>query len=705
MMKKVFFSLSFLLIFFASCTKVNIPKTETNNPLLMKFNTQFEVPPFAEIKIEHYVPAYEEALKTHNSEIEAIVNNSEEPTFENTIEAFEKSGRLLLVVDNIFNNIKSADTNNEMQKIANEMSPKLSEHYDNIKLNEKLFAKIKTVYLKKDKLNLSVEQNTLITEIFRSFESGGANLLADKKERLKEINQKLSALTLQFDDNLLAENNNFKLIIDKKEDLSGLPEDVISIAAETAKQNGNEGKWMFTLHKPSLIPFIQYSDKRELREKMFKAYSNMGNNNDKFDNKKLINEIVNLRLEKAQIFGFKNYAQYVLEDKMAKTPENVLNLLDKVWDPALKAAKNDAIEFQKIIDKEKGGFKLATWDWFYYAEKLRKQKYNLNDEELKPYFELENSINGLFTTVNKLYGLKIELLKDLPVYNPDVRAYDVKDADGSHLGIIYMDFFTRPSKSSGAWMTEFIGEYKVDGKRMAPVISTCFNFSKPSGETPALLTFDELTTLYHEFGHALHGLLGNTTYLYLSGTNVKRDFVELPSQFLENWATDRNNLKTIAKHYKTGEVIPDALINKIEKSSHFNQGFAAVEYLAASYLDLSWHSITEKADFDVTAFENKAMNEKGIISEIIPRYRSTYFAHIFRGGYAVGYYSYIWAEVLDADAFEAFKENGIFDQKTAKAFRENILEKGGTENPMELYKKFRGSEPSTDPLLKRKGFL
>lgn len=694
-----------MILFFASCKNDNNTKPEINNPLLMKFTTQFEVPPFAEIKLEHYIPAYDEAIKIQNNNINSIINNTEEPNFINTIEAYEKSGKLLGVIDNIFNNIKSADTNDEMQKIANEMSPKLSAHYDNIKLNEKLFAKIKAVYGKKDALNLNEEQKVLLNEIYKSFERGGANLPSDKKERLKEINQKLSKLTLKFGENLLAENNNFKLIIDKKDDLSGLPQDVIDVAAEKAKKDGQEGKWIFTLHKPCLIPFIQYSDKRELRKEMFNAYANMCNNNDEFDNKKLINEIVNLRLEKAQIFGFKNYAEYVLDNKMAKTPENVYNLLNKVWEPALIAAKNDAKEFQKMIDKEKGGFKLEPWDWFYYAEKLRKQKFDLNDEELKPYFELENSIAGLFTVVNKLYGLKITELKNFPIYNPDVRAYEVKDADDSHLAVIYMDFYSRPSKSSGAWMTEFRGEYKENGVRKAPVISTCFNFSKPVGDSPALLNFDELTTLYHEFGHALHGLLANTTYLYLSGTSVKRDFVELPSQFLENWATDRETLKMFAKHYKTGEAIPDALIDKIEKSSHFNQGFAAVEYLAASYLDMSWHTITEKREFDVNDFENKAMDKINLIKEIIPRYRSPYFSHVFRGGYAVGYYSYIWAEVLDADAFEAFKENGLFDQKTAKSFRENILEKGATEDPMTLYEKFRGAEPSIDPLLKRKGFM
>ena len=651
------------------------------------------------------MPAFEEAFKQHNAEIDAIVANKAVPSFGNTIEAYEAAGSLLSKVSSIFFNIKGADTNDEMQKIANEISPRMATHSTNIKLNAELFAKIKTVYDNKADYNLNAEQEMLLNEIYNSFARGGANLEANKKDRLKEINKELSILTLKFGENLLAENNNFKLIIENEADLAGLPKSAVENAAQAAKDNKLDGKWLFTLHKPSLIPFIQYSEKRELRKKMFNAYSNMGNNNDEFDNKEIINKIANLRLEKANLFGFKNYAEYILDDRMAKTPQNVLDLLDKVWAPALEAAKNDAKNFQEVIAAEGNDFTLAAWDWFYYAEKVRKQKFDLDEEALKPYFELENSVNGLFTIVEKLFGLKMELLNDFPVYNKDVRAYEVKEADGTHVGIIYMDFFMRPSKGSGAWMTEFRGEHKEDGKRIAPVILNVFNFSKPAEGSPSLLNFDELTTLFHEFGHGLHGLLANTQYGMLSGTNVKRDFVELPSQILENWATERETMKMFAKHYKTGEVIPDTLIDKIEKSSHFNQGFAAVEYLAASYLDLSWHTITTKADFDVNAFESKAMQEKGLIGEIIPRYRSTYFSHVFKGGYAVGYYSYIWAEVLDADAFEAFKQNGLFDQETANAFRKNILEKGGSQDPMFLYETFRGAKASTDPLLKRKGFM
>lgn len=701
-------NLIYLLIFvmsFAACKNDDNKKNETTNPLLMKFDTQFEVPDFAKIKIEHYKPAFDEAFKQQNDLIDIIINNSEEPDFKNTIEAYEKSDNLLTKVSNVFFNIKGADTNDQMQEIANEVSPAMAAHNTNIMLNEKLFAKIKAVFEKKDNLKLNDEQKMLLSEIFNSFARGGANLEPEKKERLKVINQELSVLTLKFGENLLAENNNFKLIIDKKDDLAGLPQSIIDIAAQTATENNADGKWMFTLHKPSLIPFIQYSEKRELRKKMFEAYANMANNNDEFDNKEIINKIINLRIEKAKLFGYKNYAEYILDDRMAKNPENVYNLLNKVWEPAVKAAQNDAADFRKMIKSEGNNFKLEAWDWFYYAEKIRKEKYNFDEEQIKPYLELENSVSGLFSVVNKLYGLKIVELKDFPIYNKEVRAFEVKEADGSHVGILYMDFFTRPSKGSGAWMTEFRGESSDNGKRIAPVILTVFNFSKPAGDAPALLNFDELNTLYHEFGHALHGLLANTQYEMLSGTNVKRDFVELPSQILENWATDPQALKMFAKHYKTGETIPDELINKVIESSYFNQGFAAVEYLAASFLDLSWHTLTDTADFDVTKFETEAMNKAGLMSEIIPRYRSTYFSHIFRGGYAVGYYSYMWAEVLDADAFDAFKEKGLFDAETALAFRKNILEKGGTQDPMLLYKQFRGSEPNTDPLLKRKGFL
>ncbi len=706
-MKKLFY-LIFIAAFFVACNSDNSSKEDdkdlTKNPLLMKFDTPYEVPPFDLIKNEHYLPAFEGAMALHNKEIEDIVNKKEEASFENTLEALDASGRKLTLIGNIFSNLLGADTNKEMQDIAKEAFPKLTKHEDNIFLNEKLFLRVKKVYENRENKEYTPEQLTLLTETYKRFARGGADLPKDKQNRLREINEKLSSLTLQFGDNLLAENNKFKLIIENKEDLAGLPQASIGAAAEKAEEDSLEGKWLFTVHKPSLIPFLQFSEKRELREKMFYAYANMCNNNDEFDNKKILSEIINLRLEKAKLFGFKNFADYVLDNRMAKNAENVYELLNKVWDPALKAAKADAEEFQKMIKKEGGNFKLEPWDWRYYAEKLRKEKYKLDNDVISQYFELNNCLEGLFTVVNELYGIKMKERKDIPKYHEDVRVYEVQEADGSLIGILYMDFYTRTSKRSGAWMTDFRKEYKKDGKRNIPIISTCYNFPKPVKETPALLSFTNVTTMYHEFGHCLHGLLANTNYYTLSGTSVKRDFVELPSQIMENWAAEPDVIKMYAKHYKTGEVIPDELIEKLEKSAYFNQGFIAVEYLAACYLDMNWHMITEAKDFDVVNFEKESMEKVNLIKEIIPRYRSTYFAHI-TGGYATGYYSYIWAEVLDADAFEAFKETSLYDQNTAASFRKNILEKGGTEDQEELYKRFRGAEPKIEPMLKSRGFL
>ncbi len=696
-----------LAVFIASCNQTGEQKKtdKMENPLLTEYTTPYQVPPFDLIKKEHYKPAFEKAMEAHKAEIQAIIDNTDAPSFENTIAAFDIAGLMLNNINNTFFNLLSTMSDDEMQEIAKDVSPLLSKHSDDILLNAKLFAKIKAVYDQKDQLTLTPEQKQVLTEIYKRFARGGANLDAEKQTRLREINEKLTTLSLQFGDNLLAENNNFTLVIDKKEDLIGLPENLIASAAETAKEKGQEGKWIFTLHRPSSMPFLEFSANRALREKMFKAYANMGNNNDKFDNKKIVNEIVNLRIEKAKLFGFNSFAEYTLDDRMAKTPENVYALLDKVWTPALKAAKADAAEFQKIINKEGEKFKLEAWDWSYYAAKLQAEKYSIDSEKVKEYFSLENAKNGLFTVVEKLWGLKMVERNDIPKYHPDVVVYEVQEADGSHVGILYMDFFVRPSKRSGAWMTNFREQYSKDGKRVAPVISIVLNYPKPVGDKPVLLTFDEVSTMFHEFGHALHGLLSNTVYYTLSGTNVARDFVELPSQIMENWATEPEVLKMYAKHYQTAEVIPDEMIKKLEESANFNQGFAAVEYLAASYLDMAWHNINQPQEFDIIKFENQQLTAKNLIPEIISRYKTPYFQHIFSGGYATGYYSYIWAEVLDADAFQAFKEASLFDQTTAQAFRKNILEKGGTEDQMELYKRFRGAEPKIEPLLKRKGFL
>ena len=678
---------------------------DNDNPFFHPFKTPFGTPDFTKIKVEHYMPAFKKGISEHLKEIDAIINNKQKPDFKNTIEALDRSGELLRKVSGVFFNLLAADTNDKMQEIARKITPLLSKHEDDILLNEKLFKRIKEVYEQKDKLNLNTEQKTVLEKYYKDFVRGGANLCEKKKEKLREINKKLSLLTLKFGENLLKGDNEWKMVLDKKSELAGLPEDIIAGAAKTAEKLGLKGKWVFTLHKPSWIPFLQYSERRDLREKIYKAWMNRGNNNDKYDNKKIVNEIVNLRLEKAKLLGFKTHADYVLDVNMAKTPKNVYDLLHKVWKPALERAKEEAKEYQEMIYKEGKKFKLMPWDWFYYAEKVRKAKYALDDNLLKPYFELENVRKGLFMVVNKLYGIKLIRRKDIPVYHKDVKVYEVKDKDGSTLGIIYMDNYQRGSKNGGAWMDAFIKEAKINGKRIIPIVYNVTNFPPKVPGKPVLLNIDQTRTMFHEFGHALHGLLSQCTYYRVSGTEVSRDFVELPSQIMENWAIEPSVLKMYAKHYKTGKPIPDKLIEKIKKSGFFNQGFATVEYLAASFLDMDWHTITENKKYDIEKFEKRAMDKIGLIPEIIPRYRTTYFAHIFSGGYSAGYYSYVWAEVLDADAFSLFKKRGIFDKKTASDFRNYILSRGGSENPMVLYEKFRGGKPSIKPLLKRRGLL
>ena len=691
----------FLLLFIAgllySCLK------QEENPLFSEFDTPFQVPPFDKIQEEHYLPAFKEGMELQNMEIEAIVNNPETPTFENTIEAVESTGSLLRKVGSVFGVLNGSMTNDNMQNIAREIAPLRSKHRDNIRLNEKLFQRIKAVYDQKDKLDLTTEQNTLLVKYYKDFVRGGANLDEEKKTRLKEINQEMSILTVKFGENVLKENNRFEMVIDKEEDLAGLPQAVITGAAEAAKERGHEGKWVFTIHKPSMIPFLQYSENRALREKIFKAYINKGNNNDELDNKDNLARIVALRVERANLLGYKTHADYVLENNMAKKPENVYTFLEQLWKPALKMAKKEAMELQEMISKEGHDFKLQAWDWWYYSEKLKKAKYALDEEMLRPYFKLENARDGAFSVAGKLYGIQFIEREDIPKYHEDARVFEVKEADGSHIGILYTDYFPRASKRGGAWMNSFRKQSRLHGKDIYPVITNNGNFSKPTGGKPALISSEEVVTLFHEFGHGLHGLLSDCTYNRLSGTSVSRDFVELPSQIMENWAFEPEVLKMYAKHYETGEVIPQELIDKLKKASHFNQGFVTVEYLAASFLDMDWHTLAEAKELDVHEFETQSLNKIGLIPEIIVRYKSPYFNHIFSGGYSSGYYSYIWAEVLDADAFEAFKETSLFDQKTAQAFRKNVIERGGTEDPMVLYKRFRGAEPKVEFLLKKRG--
>ncbi|CCG98200.1 Peptidyl-dipeptidase Dcp [Fibrella aestuarina BUZ 2] len=678
------------------------------NPFFSAYTTPFGVPPFDQIKPEHFEPAIDEGIKQQTAEIATITQQKAAPTFANTVEALEASGDLLRRVNTVLGNLNGANTNDQLQKIAQTVAPKLAKHSDDIMLNPVLFSRVKAVYEQRSKLNLSGDQQRLLEKMYKNFVRNGAALTAEKQERLRKINGELSVLTLKFGQNLLAENNAYTLVIDKQDDLSGLPASVVATAAEEAKRRKLDGKWVFTLQNPSIMPFLQYADNRKLREQLLRAYLERGNHNDERDNKAIMANMVALRAEKAQLLGYDNHAAYVLEESMAQTPAKVAELLNQLWTATVPVAKQEAKELQAIMDKDPaaGGAKLASWDWRYYAEKLRKEKYALDEQELRPYFPLEGVREGIFMLTGRLYGLKFERRTDIPVYHEEATVYEVKEADGRHIGLIYMDFFPRSSKRGGAWMTSYRRQEVENGKKITPVVSIVCNFSKPTGNVPALLTQNEVSTFFHEFGHALHGLLSNVHYGSQSGTSVPRDFVELPSQIMENWAVEPEMLKLFAKHYQTGAVIPDALVDKIKQSSLFNQGFETSEYLAASLLDMSYHTLKPgQTPTDVLAFEKQAMDKIGLIDQIPPRYRSTYFQHIFSGGYSAGYYSYIWSAVLDADAFEVFKQKGLFDPKSAQSFRKNVLERGGTEDPMTLYRKFRGAEPDIKPLLRRRGLL
>jgi peptidyl-dipeptidase Dcp len=686
------------------CNNNETKKEETvdlKNPLLAKYETNFEVPPFDLIKDEHFRPAFKEALRIHEAEVDSILKIEDQPTFANTIVALENSGQLLNKVSTVFYNLNSANTNDTIQAIAKDLAPVLSAHRDEINLNPELFKRVKAVYEQKENAGLDAEDLKLLEETYKGFVRSGANLKDADKEKLKKINADLSVLSTQYGQNLLAETNAFEMLIDKEEDLAGLPKELKAAAAAEAKAKGHDGKWLFTLQNPSVMPFLQYADNRELRKKIWDAYQLRGNNDNEGDTKEILVKIANLRQQKAKLLGYSSHAAYVLEESMAENPANVNALLNKIWTPALAKAKAEAADIQKEIDAAKDTFNVAPYDWRYYQEKIRQKRFALNEEEIKPYFSLTDVREGAFATANKLWGISFVALNNVPVYHPEVEVYEVRDKDGSHLGLLYADFFPRASKRSGAWMTSYRSQSRENGKRVAPVISIVCNFTKPVGDSPALLTFDEASTLFHEFGHALHGLFSNVKYKSLAGTSVPRDFVELPSQIMENWAGDPEVLKTYAKHYQTKEAIPDALIEKMQKAGTFDQGFATVEYIAASLLDMNYHSATSPITAKANDFEKAAMNKIGLIDAIIPRYRSTYFQHIFSGGYSAGYYSYIWSEVLDSDAFAAFKEKGLFDQNTAASFRSNILERGGTGNPAEMYRKFRGADPDPIHLMKK----
>lgn len=650
-----------------------------------------------------YLDAFKYAIEEKRNDIKAIIANAEAPTYANTIDALELSGKALEKVSGIFFNLNESNNSPEMTEVEMAVIPLLTDLDAYIFMNDSLFARIRSLHDTKEQLNLDEEQSIVLDNYYQRFVRGGALLNEEEKARLLEINTQLSLLQIEFNNNLLADSKEFKLIITDENELSGLPEGVREAAKEAAEANGCEG-WLFTLDKPSCIPFLQYADNRELRKKVYNAYYNRGNNNNKYNNKDIIRRMLILRQEQARLLGFESYAHFMLDEKMAKVPEAADNLLMSIWEPAMKRAKEERAALQAIIDAEGGNFKLQGWDWFYYTEKLRKEKYALNDDLIKPYFKLENVLEGAFDCASRLYNISFVERKDIPLYHEEVKTYEVLDAEGNHLSLFYTDFFPRASKRSGAWMTNFINQRNIGGENVRPAIVNVCNFTAPTGNTPALLNIDETRTLFHEFGHALHGMLTQTHYPSVSGTSVKHDFVELFSQINEKWAVAPEVMRCYAKHYQTGEIIPDSLIEKMQRSAHFNSGFDTGELVAAALLDLRMHLIEDYSNFDCEAFENETREALSFIPEIEYRYRSTNFAHVFGGGYAVGYYAYLWAEVLDCDAFELFEERGLFDKETADSFK-RLIEMGGSKDPMREYKRFRGADPNPAALLRERGLI
>ena len=676
------------------------------NPLLEEWTAPYGVPPFRAVEVAHYEPAFATAIAAHEAEIAAITGNPEPATFANTIEALDRAGALLARVSSVFFGLNGTMTDDEMQKVAKTMAPVLSRHRDAIALDAQLFARVDAVYRDRGNLDLEPEQAMLLTETWKGFVRGGAGLDADRKQQLRELNERLSVLQVQFGENVLKETNRWELVIDDPADLAGLPPGVVAAAAEAAEQRGHAGKWVITLHKPSFIPFLQYAENRGLREKVFKAYAGMGANGDELDNREILVEIADLRARRAQLLGFPTHAHYVLDDNMAGTPEAVYGLLRQVWAPAVARAADEAAGMQAIVDAEGGGFTVQPWDWWYYAEKVKKAKYDLDESMLRPYFEMKSVRAGVFAVASRLFGLEFTPRSDVPTWHDDVEVFAVTGPDGAPVALLMTDYYPRESKRGGAWMNSLIKQRYQDGERVVPVVYNVGNFTKPTRDTPSLLSMDEVGTMFHEFGHALHGMLSDCRYKRLSGTSVPRDFVELPSQIMENWAFEPEVLDMYARHYETGEPMPAELKEKIARARHFNQGFATTEYVAASFLDMDWHTLESADGLEAGPFEDESMARIGLVPQIISRYKSPYFRHSFGGGYAAGYYSYLWAEVLDADAFAAFKEAGdIFDPETAAAFRDNILARGGTADAMALYRAFRGKEPGIEPLLKRRGLM
>ena len=674
-----------------------------NNPFFKPFDTPYGIPDFAIIDATHYMPAFDHGIALNKQEIMDIANNKVPASFENTVVAMEKSGDFLNSVSNVFYGLTGSMSDDNMRAIAKEIAPKLSSLSDDIALNHLLFQRVKTVYDNKEQLTLRVDQQTLLADTYKNFVRGGANLNDQDKTALRELNNQLSSLGVKFGENLLNETNSFEMVINKKTDLAGLPDDIIAAAAITAKDRGHDGKWVFTTHRPSKNPFLTYAENRQLRETIYKGYTMRGNNDNANNNQKIAAKMASLRFQKAQLLGYKTHADFVLENATAKTPQNVFALLDQVWPAALSRAKQESADVQQMIDAEGGNFKVAAWDWWFYSEKIRKARYNIDSAETKPYFSLESTLQGIYFTAKKLWGVEFKERFDLPKYHQDVRTFEVTDKDGSFVGIYMTDHFVRESKRGGAWMSSFRKQHRMFGEEVTPIIYNVLNYPRPIGDQPTLLTFDQASTLFHEFGHAIQGLLSDGYYRSQTGTALPRDYVEYPSQVMENWMTEPEVLANFAKHYQTGEVIPQALVDKIQASGKFNQGFGTTEYLAAALLDMSWHSLDTAELQDANKFEKEMMDNIGLIDEIAPRYRTGYYSHIFAGGYSAGYYGYIWSNIYDADTWLVFKEKGIFDQKTAELFRKNILEPGGTEDPAVMYRRFRGKDPSVEPLLERRG--
>ena len=706
MHKKTVFRLFILMMLFGALIQPAAAREshQGGNPFFKAWTTPFRVPPFEKIKNSHFLPAFKEGIRREQIEIDAILASKAAPTFANTILPLDNSGIFITELEAIFRSLLDAETNDELQRIAQQVEPLLAEHRDNITLNEKLFARVKAVYDQRDRLSLSTEERFQLELRYRHFIRNGALLDPKQKFKLREINQQLALLTLDFAKKVLAEDNRSRIVINNPADWIGLPPAVVAMGAETAKQLGLEDKWVYTVKVPSMTPFLQYSQKRELREQLHRLYFTRGDRDDELDNKENARRLANLRIVRARLLGYPSHADFVLEERMAKNPATVNAFLKQLWTPALKRAQNEAADLQSLIDKEKGNFQLASWDWWFYAEKLRQQKYAFDDTVLRPYFSLENIRQGIFTLCDKLWGLKFIPLKNMPVYHPEVEVYEAREADGRHLGVLYMDFHPRPGKRGGAWSGTLRDAYYQNGKRQAPISFLVCNFTRPTVDAPALLSIDEVTTFFHEFGHSLRALLDDGRLRGRDG-DIAWDIVELPSQIMENWALEPELLDLYARHYQTGQPIPTELVAKLKQAGLFNQGFETTEFLAAAILDMAWHSLTAVCDYDVRQFEKGVMEFIGLIPSIVSRYRTTYFKHIFSGGYSAGYYSYYWAGVLDKDAYEAFKEKGIFDKATAAAFRANILEKLGTEDPAELYRRFRGADPKIEPFLKSKGLI